>query len=100
MKTKILGLLAVLLLTGLIAPAGGAIITGTWAFSGTGTLGIQPRPFSGTFSFANFDTTQTYVDSTGTGFSVATSFDTSQAGGNAFTYGGIGDLTLGGLASA
>jgi len=65
----------------------------------SGTLGSQPGPFSGTFSFANFDTTQTYVDSTGAGFSVSTSFDTSQAGGNAFTYDSIGDLTLGGLDS-
>ena len=92
-----IGLLAVGLLVGPIAPAGAAIISGTWAFSGTGTYGTPAGPFSGTFSFTNFDTTQTYVDSTGAGFSVSTSFDTSQAGGNAFTYDGIGDLTLGGL---
>jgi hypothetical protein len=95
-KNRILRLLAVVgLLTGSITPAGAAIIGGTWAFSGTGTGGA----FSGTFSFTSFDTTQSYVDSTGAGFSVTTSFDTSQAGGNAFTYNGNGALTLGGLDS-
>jgi hypothetical protein len=98
MKSKILVLLAVGMIGASgVAPAEAAIISGTWDF----TVTSGATTYSGAFSFTGLDTSQTYTDSQGAGFSVTTNFATAGNGGNAFDYPYLvaGRLLIGGLHS-
>lgn len=68
-------------------PSQAAVVSGTWTFSA--------GSFSGSFSFANLDTAQTYTTSTAAGFTASldnAGYDTT----NVFSYSPTGFLVLGG----
>jgi len=90
MRSKIPGLLAVVLLAG--SPAANAI-TGTWYFA-------APAPgttYTGQFSFADLDPSGVYENSQAAGFAFAANFPTDGIGGVAFNYDASGLLYIGGL---